>query len=130
MKAIGYSKMTSSPQRSRRGEGLHLMRSESGTEQAGNEDCRRTSGGVFVAIDPSFGMVVEKEEATVKSIKKEERCRSVNECVRRCGGVCVVFLARRKMTAKNQVLMEAVVKQATSAKCVGLIVCDTKTNVL
>ena len=103
MKAIGYSKMTSSPQRSRRVEGLHLMRSESGTEQAGNEDCRRTSGGVLVAIDPSFGVVVEKEEAAVKSIKKKEkRCRSVNECVRRCGGVCVVFLARRKMTAKKR----------------------------
>ena len=41
-------------------------------ETAGDEDRKRTSGGVFVAIDSNLGAVVGAEEGTIESIQGSE----------------------------------------------------------
>ena len=42
-------------------------------EMAGDEDRKRTSGGVFVAIDSNLGAVVGAEEGAIQSMSGNER---------------------------------------------------------
>ena len=71
-------------------------------DRAGSEDRKRTSGGVFVAIDSNVGAVVDKEEGTVTKHGRmfEEVC-----------GFCRKFWHSEGWTPRQKALMEGVVKQ-------------------
>ena len=54
-------------------------------ENAGTEDCKRTSEGVFVAVDSNLVVVVGAEGGAIDSIPRRRRknCPSMGECTGR-----------------------------------------------
>ena len=85
-------------------------------DTAGSEDRKRTSGGVFVAVDSNLGAVVGAEEGAIDSIPGNEgRIAWVN--VRRGLRVFSVYFWHSEGWApRNEALLEGVLKQAGTTR--------------
>ena len=73
-------------------------------ETTGSEDRKRTSGGVFVAVNSNLGAVVGAEEGAIESIPGNEgriNCPSVGESQRRIAYLHGVLLALRRMDSEE-----------------------------
>ena len=87
-------------------------------ETTGSEDRKHTSGGVFVAVDNNLGEVVGAEEGANKSIPGNEG-RIVQAWVNVRGGLrifSVYFWLSEGWTPRNEGLLEAVLKQASTTR--------------
>ena len=99
-------------------------------ESASSEDCKHTSGGVFVAIDSHFGAVIDKEEGAVGSILGNEgRIAQAWVNVRRgmLFSPCT-FWHSEGWTPRKEALMGAVVKQARTTRHLWVVAGDAKMN--
>ena len=95
-------------------------------ETTGSEDQKRSSGGVFVAIDSNLGAVVEEEEGAIESIPGNEG-RIAQAWVNVGGGLrifSVHFWHSERWTPRNEALVEAVLKRARTTRHPWLIACD------
>ena len=68
-------------------------------ETTGNEDCKHTSGGIWVAIDSNLGAVVGAEEGAIESILGN--CLSLGACQKRFACFLGVLLALRRLDSKE-----------------------------
>ena len=95
-------------------------------ERVSGEDRKRTSRGVFVAVDKNLGAVVGAEEGTTVSISGNER-RNAQALVNVRGGFrvfSVYFWHSEDWIPRNEALLEGVVKQATTTRHPWLVTCD------
>ena len=74
-------------------------------ETASSEDCTRTSGGVFIAVDSNPGAVVGVKQEAAASIPGDEGVRVFS----------VYFWHSEGWTPRNEALLEAVLKRARMA---------------
>ena len=99
-------------------------------EGASSEDRKHTSGGVFVAVDSNWGVVVGAEEGAIKSIPGNEG-RIAQAWLNVRGGLRVFpvyFWHSEGWTPRNEALLEAVVKQAKTTRHQWLVqTCVQKT---
>ena len=85
-------------------------------ETAGSEDREHTSGGVFVAVDSNTGAVVGVEDGAIDSIPGNAG-RIAQAWVNVRGGLrvfSVCFWHSEGWTPRNEALLKAVLKQATT----------------
>ena len=95
-------------------------------ENTGTEDREHTSGGVFVAVDSNLGAVEGAEEGANDSIPGNEG-RITQAWANARGGLRVfsVYIWHSEgWSARNEALLEAVVKRATVTGHPWLIACD------
>ena len=106
---------------------MRQTQKESPTKRAGSEDEKHTSGGVFVATDigKGLGAVIDKARA-VKSIPgNEARIAQAWIDVRGCLRVFDVYTwYPQGWTARNEALMEAMVKQSVATRHPWFVACD------
>ena len=85
-------------------------------ETAGSEDRKHTSGGVFVAVDNNLGAVVGAEEGAMAQAWVNVR-----------GGLrifSVYFWHSEGWAPRNEALLEAVLKQASTTRHPWLTACE------
>ena len=95
-------------------------------ENASSEGRKHTSVGLLVAVDSNLGVVIGKVEGSVASIASNEG-RIAQAWVNVRGGTrvfSVYFWHSEGWKSRNEVLMEAVVKQVMTTKHPWLIASD------
>ena len=95
-----------------------------------SEDRKHTSGGLFVAVDSNLGAPIGKEEGTFTTFPSNEARidKAWGECQRRYAGLCRLLMHSEGWTPRNEALMEAVVKQARTARHPRLLACVANMN--
>ena len=95
-------------------------------EEAGIEDHKHTSGGVFVAVDSNLGAVVGQKEGAVTSIPGNEgRIAQVWVNVRGGMSICAAYFWHTEgWTPRNEAILEAVLARARATQHLWLVACD------
>ena len=92
-------------------------------EMASSEERKHTSGGVCVAVDSYLGAVVGAEEGAILFDLRQRKMNrpGMGERQRRFASFLCVF---QGWTPRNEALLEAVLKQASTTRHLWLVACD------